>query len=142
MTRIAICILILTLSASASDKTYVDTTGWEIDEKAPSDAALREFVDHAKKACFKGHAMSCQLVGESFSVSDQPKDYHEALKYFSQGCTLKLPISCLHAGYLYENGYGVRQDIAEAWELYGKSCDYGMQEGCDQYARINRRYQK
>ena len=40
---------------------------------------------------------------------------------------------------MYENGEGVRQNIFEAKEWYGKACDNGDQDGCDAYARLNSR---
>lgn len=43
-------------------------------------------------------------------------------------------------GSFYENGIGdVRQNKAIAKEWYGKSCDNGNQNGCDDYRRLNQK---
>ena len=43
---------------------------------------------------------------------------------------------CVLVGYLYDNGYGVRQNDSKAMEFYGKACDLGEQKGCDKYKEI------
>jgi len=40
---------------------------------------------------------------------------------------------------IYKNGLGVRQDLGIAKEWYGKACDNGEQEGCDEYRKLNER---
>jgi len=97
------------------------------------------FINEAKKACFKGHAMSCQLIGEYHSVgAPANKNHFEANKYFAKGCELNVGTSCAHLAYAYANGFGIRQDTMTAWELYGKACDLGSQDGCTAYAAMNR----
>jgi len=100
--------------------------------------ALSAMISHAKTTCFRGDKLGCQLVGESLSVGNAAdRNYHEAIKYFAQGCKLKNASSCTHLAHAYEHGLGIRQDITEAHELYGEACDYGLQEGCDNFSRIS-----
>lgn len=40
-------------------------------------------------------------------------------------------------GVQYEEGVGLRQDARKAKEYYGKACDLGYQDGCDEYKRLN-----
>ncbi|MCT7481583.1 tetratricopeptide repeat protein [Aliarcobacter cryaerophilus] len=40
-------------------------------------------------------------------------------------------------GMMYANGEGVRQDFKIAKEWYGKACDGGNQNGCDNYKILN-----
>jgi TPR repeat protein len=136
-------LLLITSIISAADNTkqYVDVTGWEA--QISYDDALIQFISHAKKVCFKGHAMSCQFIGEDLSVGDPAKKNHfEANRYFRQGCELNLSISCSHLAYAYEHGLGIRQDSDAAWELYGKACDLGSQDSCNIFAAYNRAAQK
>ncbi|HAR80453.1 MAG TPA: Sel1 repeat protein [Succinivibrionaceae bacterium] len=45
---------------------------------------------------------------------------------------------CKNLADLYYNGWGTRQNYSTAKEYYGKACDLGNQEGCDNYARLNK----
>jgi TPR repeat protein len=36
----------------------------------------------------------------------------------------------------YANGKGVKEDKSAAKEWFGKSCDNGIQEGCDKYREL------
>ena len=47
-------------------------------------------------------------------------------------------VGCGMLGVMYEKGNGVRQDKYMAKEYYGKACDLGAQDGCDEYKRLNR----
>ncbi len=38
---------------------------------------------------------------------------------------------------IYLKGKGVRQNVVRAKEFFGKSCDGGLQKGCDFYREIN-----
>ena len=38
---------------------------------------------------------------------------------------------------IYEEGWGVRQNKADAKEWYGKACDNGDQLGCNYYRKLN-----
>lgn len=43
-------------------------------------------------------------------------------------------------GFFYEDGLGgLRQNRSTAKEWYGKACDKGLQDGCDEYRRLNER---
>ena len=43
-------------------------------------------------------------------------------------------------GWMYDQGRGVRQDRALAQEWYGKACQNGDQDGCDNYQRLKAGY--
>ncbi|EEG32494.1 Sel1 repeat protein [Neisseria flavescens NRL30031/H210] len=43
-------------------------------------------------------------------------------------------------GVMYEQGQGVLQDLALAQEWYGKACQNGDQDGCDNYQRLKAGY--
>lgn len=49
------------------------------------------------------------------------------------------PISQAMLGMFYKHGIAVRQDYAKAKEWFGKSCDNGSQNGCDDYKKLNQR---
>ena len=48
---------------------------------------------------------------------------------------------CNNLGILYAKGQGVRQSYAKAKEYYGKACDDGNDDGCQNYAVLNKRKQ-
>ena len=60
-----------------------------------------------------------------------------AASYFEKGCNLNEGISCKNLGISFEYGQGVRQNRTTAKEYYGKACDLGNQEGCDNYRKLN-----
>ena len=60
-----------------------------------------------------------------------------AVSYFEKSCNLKVDIACNNLGIAYNNGIGVRQNRTTAKEYYGKACDLGNQEGCDNYRKLN-----
>jgi len=43
-------------------------------------------------------------------------------------------------GMMYETGRGVHQDLALAQEWFGKACQNGDQDGCDNYQRLKAGY--
>lgn len=43
-------------------------------------------------------------------------------------------------GLMYAEGRGVRQDLALAQEWFGKACQNGNQNGCDNYQRLKAGY--
>lgn len=38
---------------------------------------------------------------------------------------------------MYNQGIGVESDSKEAKEWFGKACDNGNQDGCDEYKKLN-----
>ena len=60
-----------------------------------------------------------------------------AASYFEKGCNLNEGIACYNLGILYEAGIGVRQNKSKAKEFFGKLCDLGDQQGCDNYRKLN-----
>ena len=58
-------------------------------------------------------------------------------QYFQKACDLKEGKGCFIIGHHYQNGELVRQNKNTAKEYYGKACDYGYQDGCDAYRKLN-----
>ena len=46
-------------------------------------------------------------------------------------------MGCYNVGALYGNGHGVQQNKTTAKWYFGKACDFGDQEGCDNYRKLN-----
>ena len=63
--------------------------------------------------------------------------YTEAVPYCEKACNMNVGIGCFGLGVLYSFGGGVRQNKRTAKEYFGKTCDLGNQEGCDEYRRLN-----
>lgn len=40
-------------------------------------------------------------------------------------------------GEMYENGWGVPQDLRAAKDWYGEACDWGDDEGCEKYRELD-----
>ena len=69
------------------------------------------------------------LVDQGNDLLDQ-KQYEQANKLFKQACDGGDAMGCNNLGFLYENGYGVKQSKATAKKYYKKSCDLGFQPAC------------
>ena len=46
-------------------------------------------------------------------------------------------LGCLWLGAMYHGSKGVPQNLSKAKELCGKACDLGLQEGCNEYKKLN-----
>lgn len=68
--------------------------------------------------------------------ADDVSDFRENLQAAEQGNAA----AQFNLGVMYETGRGVRQDLALAQELYGKACQNGDQDGCDNYQRLKAGY--
>ena len=90
------------------------------------------------------------LVGENKSCStfladtyyNKLKDYRNAKKHFEIVCNKGnvdsvQAWSCNNLGVLYAEGKGVRQNFSTAKQYFGKACDLGYQDGCDNYKLLN-----
>lgn len=80
------------------------------------------------KSCSSGNAVSCTLLGELCTMSNNNS---LALSYFKSGCDLDYAESCYNAGYLYQMGQGTKQDKQTAEVLYKKACDGGSANACN-----------
>ncbi len=67
---------------------------------------------------------------ESGSEAYNKGDYQKA-------CDSGNAEGCYNLGVAYNNGQGVKQDFYTAKQYYGKTCDLGLQLGCDNYRRLN-----
>ncbi len=54
-------------------------------------------------------------------------------------CHYGLAISCSSLGLSYASGKGVKQDYVKAKEFFGKACDGGIEDGCKNYAILNKK---
>ncbi|WP_334086822.1 SEL1-like repeat protein [Helicobacter typhlonius] len=44
--------------------------------------------------------------------------------------------ACFNLAEMFMEGKGVKKDRQKAMEYYGLSCDFGFQEGCDEYKAL------
>ena len=92
-----------------------------------------------KRAADQGNALAQASLGmmyyEGFGVR---QDYILARKLFQKSANQGDSDAQGILGTFYEKGIGgVRQNKAIAKEWYGKSCDNGNQNGCNDYRRLN-----
>ena len=67
------------------------------------------------------------------SVSAMAADFNQVQRSAIQGDS----DAQYNLGVMYYEGEGVRQNIATAKEFFGKACDNGFQQGCDNYRKLN-----
>ncbi len=65
------------------------------------------------------------------------KDYRSAAEWFLKSANQGNINSQFSLGVMYNTGLGVRQNRTTAKSYFGTSCDGGLQEGCDQYKKLN-----
>ena len=53
------------------------------------------------------------------------------MKLFREDCDGGELNSCVNLGVMYENGYGVTPDDAQALSLFRKACSVGVASGCN-----------
>lgn len=85
----------------------------------------------------KGYA--CQKLGYfSMNGLGMRQDFAQAMKYNKIGCNfLNGGVACYNIGYLYANGLRVKQNLSTAKQFFGKACDLGNQQGCEEYKQLN-----
>lgn len=79
------------------------------------------------KACEAGNGEACVTAAERFLWN---YDYATGLKLFEKACDLYQPNACTRAGYEYQNGYQIPQDLPRAYILFQTACNRGDVEGC------------
>ncbi len=58
------------------------------------------------------------------------KNYTQGAVHFETACGGGNGKGCTYLGYLYENGFGVNEDLGRAAQLYRRGCDRGSLTGC------------
>lgn len=90
-------------------------------------------LDLFEKACNLDEGRGCVNAG---TILRKKLQYAKARQFLEKGCELNDEIACFGLAISYQYGDGVRQDVAQAQELYGKACDLGFQHGCDRYKKL------
>lgn len=92
-----------------------------------------------RKAALQGNANAQNNLGwmyyEGLGVH---RDYAQALEWYRKAAQQGNATAQHNLGVMYDEGKGVRQNTATAKEWFGQACDNGLQEGCDEYARLNK----
>ena len=65
------------------------------------------------------------------------QDYTKAFEWYQKAADQGNGIGKFNLGTLYYNGNGVRRNTLKAKELLGQACDAGLQQGCDEYRKLN-----
>lgn len=100
----------------------------------------KEAVRLYKRAIEKNNVYAKSAI---IKVLYENKDYAEAFRYaraYLGEPEDSMPMDWYYTyvvGEMYELGRGTRQNLREAKENYGISCDKGWQDGCDNYRRLN-----
>lgn len=101
-------------------------------EKDPKKAS-----SYYAKSCSANHGLACNNLGWTVIYDEQKGDFKKALVLFDKGCYLDNADACKFIAKAYEEGKHMRQDLPLAKEYFGKACDLGDTEGCDEYRRLN-----
>ena len=97
----------------------------------------REAIPYFEKAIVLGDSGASYFLGVAY---EKLNDYLNAKKYYEISCNAdneNQSRSCYNLGLMYDKGQGVKQKRSIAKQYYGKSCDLGVQQGCDNYNRLD-----
>lgn len=94
---------------------------------------IQQAKTYKEKACSLNYAASCFWRGEAYlNGRGVRQDYQRAKNYHEKACSLlNFGWSCMRLGTLSK----VNKKVSK--EYYGKACDLGLQEGCDEYRKLN-----
>lgn len=125
-------------SASQGDVNAQDLMGLIYYEGRVVDQDYFEALEWFNKAADQGSDDSqlklCTMYAEGQGVrQDQSKAFEWCKKSSAEGNIY----AGFNLGLMYLTGQGVIQDTSTAKDLFGTACDNGIQEGCDQYKRLN-----
>ena len=108
-------------------------------------AEVKDFEYHVSK-CKGGDSAYCYIVGLWYDYGSEydnvEQDKRKAISYYSRGCVGGSSRSCNNLGVMYFRGDGIRQNKDTAKELFGKACDYGFMDGCNNYKILNEKEEK
>lgn len=65
------------------------------------------------------------------------QDYVKMVELLKKGCDLDSSISCVALGESYLKGLGVVKNHSIAKRFFGKGCDLGSQDACNEYRKLN-----
>jgi len=80
------------------------------------------------RACQTGDPSQCRAAYDRLGTTEGP----QAANLLETACNLQGDMrACNSAGYLYDEGLGVAQDLARAHEFFTRACDGGDLDGCN-----------
>jgi TPR repeat protein len=97
-----------------------------------------EHIEAWKKDAAKGLSYAQFNLGVAYIKGIHVRhSYPEAMRLFRLAALQGEASAQFNIGVMYHNGQGVRQNKKIAKEWFGKACDNGLQEGCDEYRKLN-----
>lgn len=103
--------------------------------------AKRKALDFYEKGCKAEQSSpeACRIGGKTYAEGKVVRqDFDKARLLFKIGCHFDDAESCIYLGRLNEIGKGIWiPSRSKAMELYGKACNLGNSDGCENYARLN-----
>ena len=91
------------------------------------------------KDCDLGDVSACGRVGSAYFLGKgTTKNLKLAKSYLEKSCKKESSLGCFMLGVMYDRGDGVKQNLSKAKELFGKACNLGLQEGCNEYKKLNK----
>lgn len=96
-------------------------------------------IDLNYVACKQGDLIGCANLGYMYATgaNKAPKNSFNAIKYLNIACEGGILSSCNNLAIMYQKGQGVRQNFDRALQLFGISCDKGLNVACKNYKYLN-----
>jgi uncharacterized protein len=94
---------------------------------APSESkAIRYF----ERACQGEDRQGCFAAGVMHVQSEDRSAWGQAVPFWERACEQQHGSACFRLGKLYEEGWGIPQDLARAVVLHRRACEMGNGSGC------------
>ena len=103
-----------------------------------SDDKYARAAAYYEAGCELDHGAACQGAAMIYivSASGVKPDAAKALALMSKSCELENFEGCGRLGDMYDNGWAVAPDRAQAREFYGRACDGGYRPACMDVKRL------
>ena len=121
-----------------------------------------EAKPYYEKLCKANDVFSCGMLASMYIEGEGTRqNYFKAVELYQKACNMKIAnnadnkearkfqgMSCDILGQCYEKGkvcyengkgQGAKQNLSIAKQYYGKACDLGNQQGCDNYKMLNQK---
>lgn len=94
-----------------------------------------EALKWLEQASSHGYLKAYTMLGIYYTKAEI--NYPKALDLFKTASDFNEPLAQYFLGEMYYSGMGVQKNLDVAKEYFGKACDNGDQNGCDEYRKLN-----
>ena len=100
----------------------------------------RDFAEasqHFEKGCRLQQGAACTVLAEMYENGTGLRlSYQKAAQFYEAACQLKNGLACYKLAKLHQVHGRVLDSDSAMREFFGLACDYGIREGCEDFAKL------